>query len=1121
MSNHQENQYQSIKNQLHRFRQYGKTVLIWEGVFTFLLLFFIAGSGLLLTEAMLRMKPDIRSILIVGFIAFGIYGFIMWIGRPVYSFLFQKNVPDDIRLALRIGQIFPDIKDRLGDAIQVFESRGNETDRTSPELAEAALQSSWNSIRNIDFRQAVSKEKQNRMLQLLGIVLGAVLICFVISPGRLSDAVYHLMHPRQEFASPLPYKLKVFPGNIRLVQGEDVRISVQCEGPVPEMLKLVILEKEQVVIEKDLTFPYEYDLRNLRNSVDYYVQTDRFKTSDYRIDVIQRPTVRILQLRLTPPEYAKMGTIIPESNTGNIEVLKGTRVTVAVDANKSLKEAEIIFENQPQIQMQISGQKATSGFTVRKEDKYYILLKDTLDLTDENPIPYFITIKPDYPPIARIQSPEKHIDLDKSMCVPLTLEAEDDFGISKSRLIYWKKTDDGKESIRPDTGYVPLILPPDAPARVLLDTLWDLGTLELFPEDVVAYLYEVFDNDAVSGPKSGRSSILTLRFPSIYEIYKEVENEQANQTDALSEISKESQSLKDELEHISEELKSGEKLEWEDRKNIEQMTDKQQQMAQKVQQLKEDIDKLIDRMEKNDMLSLETLEKYQELQKMYEEIATPELLESMKKMQEALSQVSEEALKKAMENFQFSQEDFLKSIERTLSLLKRIQIEQKMDEMIRRIDDLMERQDDVNQQVEKAKPPEMDNLTSTEEGIKKDTEALRKEMQNLMQKMETLSDMPMSSMESAMQTMENENLTGQIGQMQAMMQNMQSQNAGSQGAEIKRTMSTLSNQLREAQKEMQSRQKKEVMEKLRKSSFQLLQLSRDQEMLMESTKSGKTDRNEASKTQLSLIEGLSQVADSLYELSQKTFSITPETGKAIGKAHASMAQALQKMTESGDNPSVSDQQSGAMGGLNEAVMAIQESMDALASGGSGLGMEQFFLSLEQMGMQQMMINRQMMDLLQQGRLSLEQQAAMSRIAAEQAAVKKMLEETLEKFGDRSDVAGNLDNLAKEMEEVIETLKTEGASQETVHRQEQILSRLLDAQRSVTRRDYSRKREARSGQDIFRQSPEDNVYKTSEVLDRLRRDILRIGKEGYTKDYQALIRSYFEALMQVESEKVKQ
>jgi hypothetical protein len=387
--------------------------------------------------------------------------------------------------------------------------------------------------------------------------------------------------------------------------------------------------------------------------------------------------------------------------------------------------------------------------------------------------------------------------------------------------------------------------------------------------------------------------------------------------------------------------------------------------------------------------------------------------------------------------------------------------------------------------------------------------------------METLPNMPMSSMESGLQTMENEHLLGKIGQVQTMLQSAQFQEASSQGAKAAQTMSTISEQLRKAQKELQSQHKKNVMEKLRKNAFQLLQLSQGQEMLAESMQSGETDRNEASKTQLSLIEGLSQVADSLYELSRQTFSVTPEMGKAIGKAHANMVQALQKMTESGTSTPVSDQQSAAMGGLNEAVMALQESMNSLSGEASGLGMEQFFLSLEQMGMQQMMINRQMMDLLQQGRLSLEQQAAMSRLIAEQAAVKQMLKETLEKFGDRSDVAGNLENLAEEMEEVIETLKNEQASEEIIRRQERILSRLLDAQRSVKRRDYSRRRQARSGQDVFRQSPGGEAAEDFKVLERLRRDILRIGEEGYARDYQALIRRYFEALIASYKEQARQ
>jgi hypothetical protein len=112
-------------------------------------------------------------------------------------------------------------------------------------------------------------------------------------------------------------------------------------------------------------------------------------------------------------------------------------------------------------------------------------------------------------------------------------------------------------------------------------------------------------------------------------------------------------------------------------------------------------------------------------------------------------------------------------------------------------------------------------------------------------------------------------------------------------------------------------------------------------------------------------------------------------------------------------------------------------------------------------------------------------------------------------------------LAEEMEEVIETLKNEQASEEIIRRQERILSRLLDAQRSVKRRDYSRRRQARSGQDVFRQSPGGEAAEDFKVLERLRRDILRIGEEGYARDYQALIRRYFEALIASYKEQARQ
>jgi hypothetical protein len=312
------------------------------------------------------------------------------------------------------------------------------------------------------------------------------------------------------------------------------------------------------------------------------------------------------------------------------------------------------------------------------------------------------------------------------------------------------------------------------------------------------------------------------------------------------------------------------------------------------------------------------------------------------------------------------------------------------------------------------------------------------------------------------------------------------------------------------QKNLQNEQKSRVADALKRNSFRLLQLSKGQEDLMQASQGGKVTGSQAAQQQNALLQGISQVADSLVQLSQQTFFVTPEMGKALGQAQSQMQQALRLMEQSGGQGS-GKHQGRAMGSLNQAVLAIQNAMNQMAGSSSGMGMEQFMQQMQQMAMQQMGINQQTLELSQKGRLSMAEQAAMARLASEQGAIRKALEDLLREFGNRSEIMGRLDRMAEDMEEVVRDLKQQRASPETIRRQERILSRLLDAQHSIRRQDYSRKRQAQTGRDTIRQSPGPIPVTMPDWRDRLRQDILQLAKEGYTKDYQELIRKYFEAL----------
>ncbi len=78
----------------------------------------------------------------------------------------------------------------------------------------------------------------------------------------------------------------------------------------------------------------------------------------------------------------------------------------------------------------------------------------------------------------------------------------------------------------------------------------------------------------------------------------------------------------------------------------------------------------------------------------------------------------------------------------------------------------------------------------------------------------------------------------------------------------------------------------------------LITLSREQEKLKkkaESMDQNSTSFNEDAEKQSSLQRNLDKTMQQLNELSQKTFAVTPEMGKALGDAKREMQQSQQNL----------------------------------------------------------------------------------------------------------------------------------------------------------------------------------------------------------------------------------
>jgi hypothetical protein len=213
---------------------------------------------------------------------------------------------------------------------------------------------------------------------------------------------------------------------------------------------------------------------------------------------------------------------------------------------------------------------------------------------------------------------------------------------------------------------------------------------------------------------------------------------------------------------------------------------------------------------------------------------------------------------------------------------------------------------------------------------------------------------------------------------------------------------------------------------------------------------------------------------------------------------------MRQSIQNGENPSGGQHGLNALTELNRSVILLGEARSSLGRpGGKGAG--SFFGGLDQMSQSQLALQRELESLLASGM----DDGGLAKLAAEQEAIRRRLAQMLEKYGEQG--AGRLSPLLDEMDKTAEDLRAK-RGREGVKRQEKILSRLLEAQHAMQEQSYDETRKAKTGTNVSRPGPAEIQTPASDLAERIRWDLMRLSEEGYSQEYQALIRRYFDAVM---------
>lgn len=1138
---------------ISRITDTGKKDILFTaaGRFLFMMFVFITSALILISaEALFEFSVTIRTVIFFGFIS-AFAATVVMILLTAFLAIRKLNTSSEInRYAVRIGSSYPQIKDRLLNSIQLYDYTVKKDHIFSDSLAAESINVFNSSTSSIDFRNSVSFKKNNRLIILFASSLLLFTLLLSVFPGTFLSAANRIVNYNFTFVdNTLGIRFDVKPGNMEISKGDNIEVTANITFNDPAYTTdeitfhtkevtpdgIEISEYEQKLSSVSVN-SFKAEIKNINSRTIYWFEYRGVKSSSYTVTITNRPVIKSVKITVYPPAYTKLPSRVIDGS--EITTIAGSTVFIELEASDELSRAMIQFAGAvAPVNMELNGKTARGSVTASSNGSFtvdVIKMFNGKELTAVNPKQFNLKVFPDQFPVISIIEPENN-DLNVVGTSQLLIRSRvtDDFGFSKMRLGY-KIVSSKFGPADKDFRFTEIPVKNTDATGLEVPFVWSLSSLNLGSEDVVEYFVEVYDNDGYSGPKMSRSQVKRLVYPSLESLLKKTEKTKDEVENSLKSALDDAMELKKELDELKEKMeKNPEELGLNDPKKNQELQQKVENIQNNLNATQQKLDDLMKDLQQNSQLSQETLDKYMELQKMFQKIDSPELREALKKLQEAMKNMNKDQLKEAMKNFKFDEDNFKKQLEKTMELLDKIMNEQKFGELTQKLDDITKQQDALKEETKNTDKNDKNSLndqSKKQEDIKNNTKDFQQQLKELSENMKKSGDQQLSKeMQKMLEDMMKKMLEQKMQNSRQNLQDGNQQQSQKQQEEISKDLNEMNQQMQDMLQSMMDKESGKLQQKMEEFLDRLKEMSKKQKELMDQSEdldkeSNAKDFQNNKQQQDQLKNDLSNLTEEMMSMAQQ-MGMSPMMSKNLGDAFNEMQNASDQLSQK-DGKSANKSQGNAKESLDKAA----ERMSQMCQNGKqqgkgkkpGQGLQQLLQQLQQMIAQQQQLNNQMQGMNpngNQGKLTQEQMAQMQKMALEQQKIKDGVNQLNEEFkkqqeSDGKKLLGNLDQVQKDMQEIIKDLQENNITPETKKRQEKILSRMLDFQLSTREKDFEQKRESRPGKNFDRSSPPEIVISKPNIINGINQDALEIQKENYTEDYEILIQKYLEKIKSV-------
>lgn len=1125
----------------HKQSQAQRTTLgLWNAGLVGLVLFLV----LLLLEQQFYLDPWVKSVGLAVIASTKLFS--LWWTRqkgPQSSFeefyrqFSRQSGLEELRYAVDLMQA-EDAKSKVGDTSDSASSAASVSPVQQAFIDAAILQNleqvpqpKLSAALNDHIRSLPTARVIRQRLQWIGIflVLGG------FTAFNFSDGTQRLLSFWKSYEQPNPYRYTVFPGNTTVEQGAEFTASIGFDGETPEELILYfktdieseyrsrLLSQLASPINASYTASYVAPSLELNNALSYYLSMDGFRSPIYRVDVQNRPRFLDLLAVLTPPRYTGLPTDTLFYPFAQLNGYQGTQLEILGALNKPVEDLQLYRSDQSRLPID-SSLFSTIGYLpadtlfritslkLEQADTLRLNLKDISGLqssrSEAGMIQFVLNAALDAPPKVQLLEPTQDLSEVAPTSLPILYRASDDHGLGQARLRYVLQRPFSENET---TQTIPL---GQARQDAIASYEWSLEELRLRPKDELRFWIEVRDNDGYNGPKWGRSEERVLRIPSLTEFFDEISEQEDEVSSDIEDISESFEAIQERYDEFKENLIDQPEGNYEQQVQLESLQEEQREIEERIKELNEKFEAIKEELSEKNLLSEETLKAYEELEELMKEIDDPAFREALEQLRENLQQMNPEQMRQALEDVEFNEERYKERLERSIELFKQLKLTSDLEKLARSYEELAKEEAERNGESEdREQSSEQESTPLTEQ----QKQALQEELDRLQQQNEALSEQTSPKNEESIQELQ-EFSKDKLEEIKERLQQESQPN-------LQQDFEELAQKTREQMQMMGQQQLNVNIAALQYILQSLLNLSLEQEKLVTATEETENQSQayvEMARQQQRIEQVFNSLADSLYELSteipQFANRINEQKAQTLERIQSSLTQMIERQQ---NRASLASRQS--FGGLNELSYELANLMDQLqnsqsgsGSGSGGMTMQQMMEQMQQMGEQQQQMNQQIQDMInymQGDRLTQDQSQRLEQLSRQQNAIRKQLQELQESGGlDAGDELGSeLQRLIEDMEDTINDLRGGVVDPILIERQQNILSRMLEAEDALQERDEEEQREGTAAEDpLNRPTPPMSL---EELEQRIRQRLNDPNFTPFAPDYQRLIQQYFELLRQ--------